>query len=278
MSISHRTISTTEREQILKELRVYGYCVVEKLIDAETVNELKQQVDKFWGDGASYKGVPNRDTYDKIVYNLQNKAKIFIDLLNIDDLHTVLMPKLNDPYYRFLPPDVPNYYLHYYNARSSGERLELHIDSHVPFTGERAIVMQSAFLLDDHNEGNGCTIVVPGSHLSGEFTDRELKNVKPVIAQAGDVVLWDSRLWHGTLENTTKASRWSLVATWGMWWIKPAMDITRGLPEEIYCQLDERQKQLLGYCCIPPANEKDRINTKSGYDALLPLVRDYYKG
>ena len=276
MKLSYRELPDREQEQLLKELRVYGYCVIKDYIEPEGVSFLKRRVEGLWGEGSAYGGVPDRDAEDRIVYNLQNKDKVFVDVLSQDDLHLVLMEKLNDPYYRFLPRDVPNYYLHYYNARSSGSALDLHIDSHIPFPGERAIVMQMAFLLDDPHEENGCTVVVPGSHLSGEFTDRELKNVKPVVAEAGDVVLWDSRLWHGTLKNESGQSRWSLIATWGMWWIKPAMDMTRGLPEAIYGELDDRQKQMLGFCSIPPTDESERINTKSGYESLRASVRDYY--
>lgn len=276
MRVQYRDVDAGELEQVAKELLVYGYGILNQFIAPDTVDALKQLVESYWDGHENPEGVPERDRDDRIVYNLQNKDMAFIDLVSVDPLHKLLMPRLNDPYYRFLPSDVPNYYLQYFNGRSSGRKLDLHIDSHIPFTGTRATVMQTAILLDDHHEENGCTVVVPGSHLSGEFTDRELQNLKPIVAKAGDVVLWDSRLWHGTLENRSGESRWSLVATWGMWWIKPAMDITRGLPEEIYGRLSDRQKQMLGFCSIPPRDESERINTKSGYDDLRPLASDYY--
>ena len=43
-----------------------------------------------------------------VVYNLQDKYKFFIDLLESPSLTRILMTFLNDPYYRFLPPEVPN--------------------------------------------------------------------------------------------------------------------------------------------------------------------------
>ena len=186
------------------------------------------------------------------------------------------MAKLNDPYYRFLPPDTPNYILNYYNARSSGLALDLHIDSQVPNPGEFTWAMQVVFMLDDMNEENGCTVVVPGSHLSGRYTDREFMNVKHLNAKAGDLVIWDSRLWHGTTENKTGAARWALIATMTQWWVKQSMDITRSLPEDIYQKLSNEQKALLGFCSIPPVDDKIRINTKCGYDFLKPSVKDYY--
>ena len=94
----------------------------------------------------------------------------------------------------FFPTTAPNYILSYYNARSSGNRLDLHINSYVPNPGPWCTAMQVVYMLDDTSERNGCTVVVPGSHRSGEFTDRSLRNVVPIIASAGDLVVWDSRL------------------------------------------------------------------------------------
>ena len=69
----------------------------------------------------------------------------------------------------------------------------------------------------------------------------------------------------------------ALIATFSRWWVKQAMNMTRSLPEEIYQSLTDRQKQMLGFCAIPPADEFTRINTKCGYEALLPSVADYYR-
>ena len=57
----------------------------------------------------------------------------------------ILKPLLNDPYYRFLPKNVPNYCLSYFNARSSGSDLALHIDSNIPFKGKYTSAMQFIF-------------------------------------------------------------------------------------------------------------------------------------
>lgn len=136
--------------------------------------------------------------------------------------------------------------------------------------------MQAAFVLEDQDEENGCTTIVPGSHRLGTYTDREFGPVRPLHSKPGDIVIWDSRLWHGTLPNKSNRTRWSFIATFTSWWVKPAMDATRSLPDEIYRELRSDQKALLGFCSIPPANEMQRSNTKCGYDALLPSVRDYY--
>lgn len=273
-----RTITNDEIVQSLKELDVYGYCRIEGFLDQHEVAAYKAVVEELYEQrrGVSYQGVPARDSQDRVVYNLSNKNLKFVKLLQHNALKTILMKKLNDKYYRFLPPDIPNYYLGYYNARSSGNELDLHIDSHVPSPATYTWAMQIGILLDRHTIENGCTKVVPGSHLSGTFTDRDLKNVKPIVANAGDLVIWDSRLWHGTYANQSGESRWALIATFVMWWVKPSMDLTRSCPPEIYSQLSNEEKALLGFCSIPPKDEHERINTKTGFDALKETPADYF--
>ena len=55
-----------------------------------------------------------QDTNDKIVYNMHNINKLFIDVLSTNPIKAMAMENLNDQYYRFLPNDVPNYILTYY--------------------------------------------------------------------------------------------------------------------------------------------------------------------
>ncbi|MEO9961091.1 MAG: phytanoyl-CoA dioxygenase family protein [Alphaproteobacteria bacterium] len=277
-SIQFRSLEKDELYQHLRNIRVYGYTLIPQAIPEETVAFLKARVENLWDavKNLTIPGKPDRDVHDKVVYNLQNKDKCFIDLLNCPYLRAIGIEILNDPHYRFLPPDKPNYVLSYYNARSSGQPLDLHIDSRMPSPGNNTWMMQAVFMLDSMDEQNGCTTIVPGSHRSGQFTDREFKDVKKVTAQAGDLVFWDSRVWHGTLGNVSEGSRWGLIATLASWWVKPSMDMTRSLPDAIYRQLTDEQKALLGFCSIPATDEFNGINTKTGYDALKPSVHDYY--
>jgi ectoine hydroxylase-related dioxygenase (phytanoyl-CoA dioxygenase family) len=273
-----REISEAEFIQHEKNIEVYGYTLIKTIIPEGLVAELVNKVNSLHNSEKHVrpKGVPNRDAKDRVVYNLQNKGIIFIKLLMNPFIRRLLMSRLNDPFYRFLPESSPNYILNYYNARSSGNALDLHIDSHVPAITSFIWAMQVAFILEDQNLDNGCTIVVPGSHHSCRFSDRSIQDVKPIVSNPGDIVVWDSRLWHGTLENKINASRWSLIATFSSWWVKQSMDITRSLPDEIYKSLSDEEKSVLGFCSIPPLDESVRINTKCGYDCLKSSVSDFY--
>jgi ectoine hydroxylase-related dioxygenase (phytanoyl-CoA dioxygenase family) len=275
-----RPINNKEIKICLDNLDKNGYCKIDNFLTKKTLDNLLELVitnyNKININGKKrYPGTPNRDIRDKIIYNLQNIDIIFLDLISSNSITSIAKKKLNDPFYRFLPEDKPNYVLKYYNARSSGSKLDLHIDSHIPYIGKFSSTMQFVVLLEDSYVENGCTIVVPGSHKSGKFTDRKSSNITNLEGKAGDLIIWDSRLWHGTNENVSGLSRWALVATLSMWWVKPSMDIIRSMNEGIYAQCSDQQKQLLGFCSIPPSNPEERTNTKTGYEFLKKTIREY---
>ncbi len=263
----------------IKEIKIFGYTKIKNYLTQKGVNELKlfvnQEFSKFKKTKELYKGLPERDSEDKVVYNLQNLNKKFIDVISTIEIKYVLKSFLNDKYYGFLNSSTPNYILNYFNARSSGLPLDYHIDSHIPYLSEEIFMMQAVILLDQSNKKNGCTKVIPGSHLSGKYTDRSFDKHDLIEGEPGDLIFWDSRLWHGTLGNISKKSRWAIIATFSRWWIKQSSNITSGLRDEIYKKLDNEQKQLLGFCSIPPKNQFERINTKCGYDFLKNSVSDY---
>ena len=174
-------------------------------------------------------GLPHLATDSPIIWNLHFKDRDFVDLvLGSEAVEQVLVHFLNDPWYKGLAADEPNYILRALVARSSVDALPLHIDSFVPYEGDTVISMQAAFSLEGMTEANGATLVVPGSHRSGRYFDpaTDAADVVPVVADPGDVVFWDSRIWHGAGPNRAGRTRWTLTATFTRWWIKQAFRLS----------------------------------------------------
>lgn len=262
--------------QAVAELAEAGYTHLPGLIDQPQADELRQllaeQTERL--QGRQYPGYSEARPEDGVAFNLQAKDKRFIDVLGNPVLEGVLVETLNDPNYRRLPEGAPNYILGGYNARSSGKAMGLHIDSWMPTPGPRTFMVQVAFVLDERSEEDGCTIVVPGSHRSGEYSDRKMSSdpaagtVVPLTASPGDVLIWDSRLWHGTGENTSDRQSWVLIATMQMWWVKPRSDIPYTIPSHIFEALTDKQKALMGFCSIPPVDEFVSVDARRGYDII----------
>ena len=217
----------------------------------------------------------NRD--QPMVYNLQAKDMFFNRMvLDNEIIDGILGHFLNDKWFSALPPDSPNYILRSFLARSSNRQMPMHIDSFIPYTGAHTFIMQCSILLEDQTEENGCTVVVPGSHLSDQYAPQEsFETAVSLEAKAGDLMFWDSRLWHGARANVTGGTRWAMIATFCRWWIKQAFDIPGNVPQEIYDQLTDRQKAVIGYCSVPYDNEAYGIDMKRSFALLPKKVEDY---
>ncbi len=199
-----------------------------------------------------------------VIYNLQNKNFLFTEtVLRHEIVKDILAYFLNDEWYREVSP---NYILRSMIARSGGERaLPLHIDSFIPSSGKYCWSMQVSFILEDQTEENGCTVVAPGSYQSDSYATPAWVGL-PIESEAGDILIWDSRLHHGTTGNKTGKSRWAFISTFTRWWIKQNYLITKTFPYKNL--LSKEEQAIIGYCSEPPLNEHQRIDIKGGYELL----------
>jgi ectoine hydroxylase len=113
----------------------------------------------------------------------------------------------------------------------------------------RLSVKAGFFLTDGQEAGCGNTWVVPGSHRipladqaggpDGLLHDQGI----PLLAAAGDVLLFDRRLWHGGSPNDSPNTRHAVFVGYAFRWLRPRFD-TR-LPGSIENQSILR-RQLFG--------------------------------
>lgn len=257
----------------------HGFARLPQVFSKDTVAEALELV-KYWFDktlSEQSSRMPRLNKAQPMVYNLQAKD-IFFSRLILDTpvIEAVLKHFLNDQWFSSLPAGDPNFILRSFLARSSNHRMPMHIDSFVPYTGDYPFIMQCSILLEDQTRENGCTVIVPRSHKSGKYADpASHETAVPLEAQAGDLIFWDSRIWHGAGENTSGGTRWSVIATFCRWWVKQAFDIPGNLPQEIYDQLSDRERAVMGYCSVPYDDEARGIDMKRSYELLPENVADY---
>ncbi len=271
------TVNSKKIPEHVKDIKYSGYTVVKDFLDKDTVEILLELVEENSKNNEDLVNVSSNQALDDYAYHLQYKDERFIHLFGQSNILKILQPFLNDPYYGKIPKDQPNFILAYYNARSSVAPLDLHIDSYVPSVSAFTTSMQISFSLNGQTKDNGATIILPGSHNLNDFPDRSarLAGLEILECEPGDAIIWDSRLWHGALENVSGKKRWSLVATFRPWWAKQNFDPVSGLSESIYSQLSSLEKGLLGFLSLPPVDESDKVALKEGYEDLLVSVNEY---
>lgn len=259
-------------DQAIQEIERVGYCRIPGVYSKARMAEALEKVRHYYG---LYKDqhsdhVPFLNIDQPTLYNLQNKDMFFLDLLfEPKMLQDLLCHFLNDRWFKQIPQAEPNYVLRSYIARSSNRQMPLHLDSFLPYLGSHVFVVQYSIILQAQSRENGCTVVVPGSHVSGEYANQEaFADATPIESEVGDVVVWDSRLWHGTTENRSGDTRWAIIGTFCRWWMKQHWNVTNNLPDEFYQRLTDSQKAVLGFCSVPHQTEMHGIDLKCGYDAL----------
>ena len=256
-----------------------GYCRIPGVFDRDLMRETLELTNRYYLETRDQlaENLPRLAKNDPFLWNPQNKDILFLKVMfGSPIVEQILMHYLNDRWFKQIPQDKPNYILRNLLARSSSKALPMHIDSMVPYTGEHVFVMQTSIILEDQSAANGSTVVVPGSHRSGEYVDQaSFADAIPLVCEAGDVVIWDSRIWHGAGENKHGGTRWALIATYARWWLKQMFQIPRTLPQEIYEKLSDKEKAVLGFCSIPYSDETEGVDMKRGYDSLAADVAAY---
>ena len=255
------------------EVREKGYTVVKDALAPELTQLLLEKIRLLEKNlpPISKEATPYLNRGHRILYSLENKDLLFTRvMLGHPIARGLKMALLNDEWYKQIPQNMPNYILRAMIARSGGaDALPLHIDSFIPSSGSYCWAMQVAFILEDQSEENGCAVIVPGSHLFDEYANQDaLVDAVPIIPSRGDMVVWDSRAWHGARGNSTGQTRWSFIATFSRWWIKQNYDTVRNIPATIYDELSDEEKSVLGFCSAPPHDEYQRVDIKAGYEIL----------
>jgi hypothetical protein len=145
------------------------------------------------------------------VWNMLNRGDVFVELVQ----HPVVLELLNEII--GWPALLGNISANI--ALPGNEGGALHPDQiFIPKPWpERPQGMNCAWLLDDFTAVNGATEVVPGSHLLDLDSGAVLEDAMPVIAPAGSLVVFESRVWHRTGLNRSDTSRAALFA----WYTTP---------------------------------------------------------
>ena len=225
----------------LAELRVWGFTIVEDVLDKETAAKMRAFVE----DQAFEIGVEHRH---------RGTARHLANLVTLDPMflptidHPAVLPYIEESMGR-------NIILGSLSARvvRPGEASQsLHSDVPIQmhrYGDDRSLMMNTVWALSDLNSDNGGTRLVPGSHQSHLFEPPDGLSIpyemQPNIT-AGSVVIFHGQTWHGGGANNSDELR---TAMFGHYrdgeWLRFQCDPHDGFREEWLVGMSDRQKQLL---------------------------------
>ena len=112
------------------------------------------------------------------------------------------------------------------------------------------VVANCMWMLSDFSPTNGATEVVPGSHLTGAHPNQEDQSAYPINqpkAEAGSLMVFDGRLWHGTGANTGNTDRLGVLTTFCSPQFRQQENQTLGLDRDLWESCSEKLKSRLGF-------------------------------
>ncbi len=123
------------------------------------------------------------------------------------------------------------------------------------FSGDFRLLLNVLIMLDDFTLENGATYIFSGSHHLNEKPPEKIfyQHAARAIGKAGDVLVFNSNLWHAAGENTTHQVRRGLTLTFSRPFLKQQIDFPRFLSTEYASKLSEPVRQVLGYNARMPA-------------------------
>lgn len=269
IDVTPRPLDEQESERTLAQVRELGYAVVGNSLSQDAVSAIREACRDDWENGRGRAGSPEEEKAFhgagvKLLYNLHRTSPLYRELLLNPETARLARVLLQEGSYREAEPIQ----IALTQARGLvGEQpaQDLHIDSNLPGTGY-CLVLQAMWLLDEFSEASGGTRLVPGSHRVRRYpTPDDNTDAVVVDAPAGSLVLFDGSLWHGAAEKTSQGERWMILSRYARWFYRPSFDHTRNTPKQVYEELTDEQRELLGFRFNPPAEEKERVRRMSNH-------------
>jgi ectoine hydroxylase len=225
-----------------------GYVRLPGALDGSTVARLTDAVDDVWDRRHSGPPAHGVDPLHLLAF-LREDAR-FVPLLDLRPVLDVIVEALGTNIFMYHchldvhPPQIarPAPWMWHQDGGVQNRDLES-----VP--RPRLSLKVAYFLTDLTEPGRGNFMVLPGSHRRNAIErppdDRnDLPGAVPILAEPGDAVIFDRRLWHMRSDNRSALTRKALFLAYTYRWIRPRDELD--LPATLVARMTPVQRQLAG--------------------------------
>ncbi len=258
-------------EQQLLRTQTEGWCVLDNIIPADRLDEIRDQVIAATNRHRNPDAPANIGHVSGFLKYDQSLAPYLTDrrllglvgaLLGHHFRISFTTATINEP-----GNDRGGWHADWpFNQRNAG---------YVPAPYPDAVMhLTTIWMLSSFTGENGGTLIVPGSHRAsnnptggnGVPPEEPCSTELNVTGEAGSVLVMDSRLWHSTAANTSRDSRVAVVVRYAPWWLNlnvlmPGTEDRRilvdetgrtenlvpALPRDVYDNLPSELKPLVSH-------------------------------
>ena len=233
-------------------IHTVGYTVIEDFLDEEGLTAFRAALAPFEG---SHHGRNDFEGFrTERIYTLVARGKAFEQIATD--------PRLMALIGRFLQPNFLLSASHAISLEPGETAQSIHSDDN--FYHQRRprppIGISVIGAIDAFTRENGCTEVVPGSHLWGEPGDPNRPNdmteieklLVPLEVPAGACFVFAGTLLHRGGANTTDKRRLAFTNQYCEPWARPQENFWLSVPREMVREMSPVAQSLLGYEIAPP--------------------------
>ncbi len=207
---------TKDIRRLREDFHSWGYCLIEDATSPEQTKRLRERVAEQAAAERAL-GIANLMEAQQHVWALVNKGEIFVrcmtheaDAVQAGPLIEQMLDEALGPGWHHLS-FISN--VSYPGCHPQGMHQDQALAAPYRFL-EAPILVNTVYILQDVNEVNGGTLIVPGSHrryCEGRGTFGQLPRPINLEAPAGTVMLMDGRVLHGGAVNRSDNLRYILT-------------------------------------------------------------------
>lgn len=213
---------TKDLAQLQRDFVTWGYCLIEDGVSASQCERLRVRVEQQAAAERKL-GIAHVSPAQQHVWALVNKGAVFVRCMEHDPEAVQAGPLIEHLLDKFVGSGwnhlsfISN--ISFPNCHPQG----LHQDQSLiaPYVTEAPVLVNTIYILQDVDQVNGGTLLIPGSHrVNGEGGQQFGALPRPINleAPAGTIVLMDGRLLHGGAVNRSTRLRYvitnSVVRPW----------------------------------------------------------------
>lgn len=124
------------------------------------------------------------------------------------------------------------------------------------YSDDFPLMINFLIMLDDFTIENGATYLLKGSHKmpNKPTEDYFYKNSDRAIGKKGDILFFNSNVWHAAGINLTEIKRRAITIAFTKPFMKQQLDYTKLIENNNLNTISEELKQILGYFARTPSN------------------------
>jgi ectoine hydroxylase-related dioxygenase (phytanoyl-CoA dioxygenase family) len=232
----------------INDLETEGYTILKNWVSDEWLNKFLINLPSLFEEHSKIRKENNNGIISEgVAMNVLASDDLFIDFLQVM-LDKSLISDIEENYFK--RSCILNSFTALNNVPSESKLFHKKVHRDISgYSGSTPILLNMLIMVHDFTIENGGTLILPKSHLKEGEPTKEFwdKNKISLTGKAGDLIIWNSNVYHASGINKTQSDRIAIPITLSLPYYKQLLDYPRALGLERQSEFNLEMQELLGY-------------------------------